>query len=189
MIASSKSDRNKQYRMQIILGAIILMCWLSPKAQTYLPGVVNSIGFSQWAPLPDFYQADKNIPSNPKWFFSKYAAISAGFAFYPGASATFISTPIGLNINRQITNNFYGFAGVYAAPTFVSFNHNNFMNPANGQSYPGNLSNPYSFGINPGIQAGLMYVNDARTFSISGSINVQRTSYPVYPVAPNRAKR
>ncbi|MBA4166506.1 MAG: hypothetical protein H0X41_03005, partial [Chitinophagaceae bacterium] len=32
-----------------------------------------------------------------------------------------------------------------------------------------------------GAEAGLLYINDARTFSISGSVHVDRTSYPFYP--------
>jgi len=42
------------------------------------------------------------------------------------------------------------------------------------------MVNPYSFGINSRVDIGLMYINDARTFSISGSIGVERAAYPVY---------
>jgi hypothetical protein len=31
---------------------------------------------------------------------------------------------------------------------------------------------------------GLMYINDARTFSISGSISIERDNYPVYYYNP-----
>jgi hypothetical protein len=31
---------------------------------------------------------------------------------------------------------------------------------------------------------GLMYVNDAKTFSISGSIGIERSTYPLLPYYP-----
>ena len=37
--------------------------------------------------------------------------------------------------------------------------------------------NASNFGIYPAAQMGLMYINDERTFSISGSIGVSRSSY------------
>ena len=37
------------------------------------------------------------------------------------------------------------------------------------------------FGMSSRVEGGLMYVNDERTFSISGSIAVERNSYPFYP--------
>jgi hypothetical protein len=43
------------------------------------------------------------------------------------------------------------------------------------------MANPYGFGLNSRVDIGLMYINDARTFSISGSIGVERGTYPVYP--------
>lgn len=78
---------------------------------------------------------------------------------------------------------------MYAAPSFYSFGPA-FTNPLMNSSYPGNyLSNPYSFGINTGIEMGLMYINDARTFSISGSIGIERDSYPVYPSPPPNIRK
>ena len=49
------------------------------------------------------------------------------------------------------------------------------------------MFNANTLGIYPGIHAGVMYVNDAKTFSISGSIGVSNTSYPFYPAAQRRA--
>jgi hypothetical protein len=40
--------------------------------------------------------------------------------------------------------------------------------------------NPNAFGMYTKFEAGLMYVNDARTFSISGSIGVSKTNFPYY---------
>lgn len=176
----------------IILSAILGFTFhLSPKAQAYFPGGIYGSNFVQWAPLPDYYQINTNRQSNQKWFVSKYAALSAGTAFYPGGNAFILSAPVGVQLNRQITNNVYAFAGVYAAPTFTSFNQS-FLNPSYNKAYPGLYSNPYNVGINPGVQMGLLYVNDAGTFSISGSVRFQRNtySYPVYsPPANNTKKR
>jgi len=45
-------------------------------------------------------------------------------------------------------------------------------------------------GVYSRAELGLMYVNDAKTFSVSGSIGVQRSSYPVYPYPQaNRTKQ
>jgi len=38
--------------------------------------------------------------------------------------------------------------------------------------------------LNPTLNMGLMYVNDARTFSVSGSISVQRNYYPTLLYSP-----
>ncbi|MFT3703425.1 MAG: hypothetical protein QM802_13700 [Agriterribacter sp.] len=40
---------------------------------------------------------------------------------------------------------------------------------------------PNSFGIYPRAELGLMYINDEKTFSISGSISVQRGGYSAFP--------
>ncbi|MEJ7680098.1 MAG: hypothetical protein WKG06_20005 [Segetibacter sp.] len=37
-----------------------------------------------------------------KWFVSKYSGISTGFSFFKGGNATFISAPIGLQLNRSL---------------------------------------------------------------------------------------
>jgi len=41
-------------------------------------------------------------------------------------------------------------------------------------------------GMYTAAEMGLMYVNDARTFSISGSVSIEHTSYPGMPY--NQAK-
>jgi hypothetical protein len=41
-------------------------------------------------------------------------------------------------------------------------------------------ANANNFDINPAVYMGLMYTNDERTFSISGSIGVSRSSYNGY---------
>jgi len=136
--------------------------------------------------MPAFNQGVDGKPASQHWFFSKYVAISAGTTFMPSGYATFLSAPIGLQLNRQLNNNLYAFMGVYAAPTIARYNQP--FIPFNKAYSPYN-PNPYSIGINPGIQMGLMHVNDAGTFSISGSISVQSSSYPIYSPAPNYSKK
>jgi len=170
-----------------MFGILASLSYLSPKAQMHLP--VYNMNFIQWTPFPDYNQISNKDHLNHKWYFSKYAGVSAGVGFFNGGSATVLSAPIGLQLNRQLNNNLVAFAGVYAAPTLFRFSRS-FTDPLFNKSYPGsNFSNPYGFGINPGIQMGLMYVNDAKTFSISGSIGVERSSYPVYPTERTNTKK
>jgi hypothetical protein len=154
--------------------------FLSSKAQTYLPGA--TLSFAQWQPFHPYRLLSDSSPLNSKWQLSTYSGVSAGVGFYGGYSTTYMSVPVGLQLSRPLNNNLVAFAGVSAAPVFYTFPHA-FMNPAYNKSYPGNyLPNTYQFGMDARAELGLMYMNDARTFSISGSIGVERSSYPIYPV-------
>lgn len=182
-----RKQSNRNYLRYIIFGMMGLIFCLTTKAQTYYaPSFYNS-NFAQWSPIPENLQFNSNRNPNQKWFVSKYMAVQAGTAFYPGGNAFVFSAPIGVQLNRKINNNLYGFGGVYVAPTYTSFS-NTFMNPSYNKSYPALYGNPYSIGINPGVQMGLMYINDAGTFSISGSIRAERSSYPVYYQSTNNSK-
>jgi hypothetical protein len=157
--------------MRIILAILASITFLSSKAQLYLPSS----------------QLNYPLPSDQKWQFSHYASLSAGYVFSGGRSALFpggasyISTPVGLQLSRQLNKNLYAFTGISAAPTFFSFNRL-YTQSINNSSYPGSyLSRPYGAGLNSRVEMGLMYVNDAKTFSISGSVGVERGSYPIYP--------
>ena len=158
---------------------LALFSCLSPKAQTHLP--VGSMNFSQSLYFPGYQLTGDSNQLNKKWYFTKYAAISTGAVFYNGGGGTFISAPVGLQLNHPLNNNLIAFAGISAAPTF--FNYNSlYTDPVFYKSYPGGyMTNPYGFGLNSRVDIGLMYINDARTFSISGSIGVERGTYPVYP--------
>jgi hypothetical protein len=165
--------------MRITLIIVAFFSVLSSRAQSPLP--LNSLNFSQSLLFPPYQAYGDSSQTNQKWYFTKYAAISTGAIFYNGGGGTFLSAPVGLQLNHPINNNLIAFAGVSAAPTF--FNYNSlYTDPVFNKSYPGNyMSNPYGFGLNSRVDIGLMYINDARTFSISGSIDVERGSYPVYP--------
>jgi hypothetical protein len=166
--------------MRHLLFLIFISLFFLPlKAQTYLP--VGNIGFMPWQPSPIYHSLNDSSHLNQKWYFSKYAGISAGYSFFAGGGASYISAPVGLQWNHPLNNNLIAFAGASAAPTFFSFSHS-FTDPAFNKSYPGSyLPNTYTFGVNTRVEMGLMYVNDAKTFSISGSIGVERSSYPFYP--------
>lgn len=165
--------------MRLILCIVASISFLSSKAQMHLH--VGSFNYTQWQPFPAYKYFNDSGNVNQKWYFSTYSTISAGFGFFNGGSSTFISAPFGLQLNHPLNNNLIAFAGISAAPTFFSFSRS-FTDPSFYKSYPGGtLSNAYGFGINSRVEMGLMYINDAKTFSISGSIGVERSSYPVYP--------
>jgi hypothetical protein len=149
-------------KLLAILASIFL---LSPMVQAQLP-VSQPLALS---------------PTDHKWYLTKYAGLSAGSIFFHGAT-NFLAAPVGLQLSRPLNNNLYAFAGISAAP--VIFNVNRlFTDPALNPSYPGiNRPNGYGLSVNSRVEMGLMYINDAKTFSISGSFGVERSSYPVYPV-------
>jgi len=165
--------------MRFIFLMLALILFISPKAQTHLP--VSSMYFTPWQTFPGYNASGDSSHVNQKWYFSKYAGFSAGYVFFNGGGGPVISAPVGLQLNHPLNNNLIAFAGISVAPTFFSFN-SAVTNPALYKSYPGSyMSNAYGFGLNSRVEMGLMYVNDAKTFSISGSIGVERSSYPVYP--------
>ncbi len=153
---------------------IVSIGFLSAKAQSYLS--ISTMNFAQWQPFSIYHPYGDSKNLNQGWYLSKYAGISAGFGFINGTGGSFISAPVGLQLNRPLNNNLIAFAGVSVAPTFFNFS-SSFTNP----SYPGNMPNAYGLGLNSRVDLGLMYMNDAKTFSISGSIGVDRYSYPVFP--------
>ena len=160
--------------IRTILFAAILISAVSVKAQSPLSfGSMNGI-------QPAFRHFNQVADTNnlrKKWFVTKYAGISSGFVAFNGGSGTFLSAPLGLQINRQLTNNVYAFAGVSVAPSFSHYNSPLYQpgfNKNNG------LMNANNFGTYSAAQMGLMYINNERTFSISGSIGVGRSSYNDY---------
>src|SRR5215831_9556710 len=63
-----------------------------------------------------------------KWFLTSYSNIGVGLSFFNGRTATVVSAPVGLQLNHELNNNLYAFAGVSLAPTYVNFNHS-FLSP------------------------------------------------------------
>ncbi|THU39520.1 hypothetical protein FAM09_13530 [Niastella caeni] len=143
------------------------------KAQTPLFGTMNGIQPA----FRHFHQVADSNNLRKKWFITKYAGISSGFIAFNGGSGTFLSAPVGVLINRQLNNNLYAFAGISAAPAFFHFN-SAFYQP--GINKNNSFMNANNFDVNPAAYMGLMYINNERTFSISGSIGVSRSSYYGY---------
>jgi hypothetical protein len=160
------------------------MTFLSPKAQSHVPigtGAhlpIGGYGYTQWPAYFPSSVTDSNH-LNRQWQIRPYASLSMGYVFLHGGMS-FLSVPAGLALVHPFNKNVSAFAGVSAAPVIFSVNRL-YTDPALNPS-PGNIfSRPYGFGLNARVEAGLMYTNDAKTFSISGSVGVERGGYPVYP--------
>jgi hypothetical protein len=121
-----------------------------------------------------------------KWFVTKYAGISTGFIAFKGGSSSFLSAPLALQLNRQVTNNIYAFGNVSVTPSLLQYN-SAFYQAGLNKHYSSMRAN--NFNMYPAAQIGVMYINNDRTFSISGSIGVSRSTYngysPIY--APTSA--
>lgn len=160
--------------IRIILFAAILISTAGVKAQSPLSYRSMSADGIQPA-FSDFNKTADTNKVKKNWFITKYAGISTGFVAFNRGSGTFLSAPMGLQLNRKLTNNLYAFAGVSVAPSFFHYN-NTFNQPGKNNS----LMNANNFGIYSAAQMGVMYINNEKTFSISGSIGVSRSSYNIY---------
>jgi hypothetical protein len=131
-----------------------------------------------------------NVNPNKKWFLSRYSAIAAGYSFFKGGSFSYISAPVGLQLNKKLNNNLYAFAGVAIVPTYINFNQ---PVPLSGMNkfYNNNTFGANNFAVYPRAEMGLMYINDEKTFSISGSISIQSGNYytPARPARFNQNKQ
>jgi hypothetical protein len=174
--------------MRTLLAIFASISFLSLKAQTHLP--ISQLDYSQGLFSPRYNQFVYSGALDHKWHLTKYAGLSAGSVFYPGPGNTsFLAVPIGLQLSRPLNKNVYAFAGISATPVFFSTNRL-LAYPSMNPSYPVNpFSNGYGFGSNTRVEMGLMYINDAKTFSISGSVGIDRSSYPVYPSTRTNTKK
>ncbi len=153
---------------------------MAVKAQTYIRGI-PCITYSPECLNPSQYSFEN--PGNKKWFVSKYASVSAGYSFSRAGSFNYLSAPIGLQLNRKLNNNLYAFAGVSVNPTYFNFNQPIPLS-GNNKSFYNSMYGPNSFDIYPRAELGLMYVNDEKTFSISGkSISVQEVDIPPFLIS------
>jgi hypothetical protein len=160
----------------IVLGASIT----SSKAQTFVPGsLVNDPYWGNYTRPVGINDSS----SKKKWFLSSYSAINTSFSLFKGGSATIISAPVGVQINRRLNNNLFAFASVSATPAYINV-HQSFM-PSDlkaGQKHGiyqrGNLD------LYSRAELGLQYINDGKTFFLSGSIGIERSSNPFFPYLP-----
>lgn len=161
----------------MLLILIVLIAATSAKAQT-VP--LSFMDYTHRVPFANQYHV-KDSAANKKWFLSSYTGISTSFVFYRGGNATIVSAPVGLQLNRRLNNNLYAFASVSAAPAYINFN-NAFLSADINKTNPNNsFIRSNSFGMYSRADIGLMYVNDAKTFSISGSIGIEQSNFPVFP--------
>lgn len=169
----------KFFRMQIFFLVAMLFFFVTVKSQT-----VVAPGFGVYPQSTSLLNNSHlhDSASSPKWFFSSYRGLSTSVSFFKGGSATIFSAPMGLQLNRRLNNNWFAFANVTVAPSYISINPSylsGFNNKFSNNSFQQN-----SFGLYPAASLGLMYINDARTFSISGSVSAERNVYPILPYYP-----
>jgi hypothetical protein len=158
--------------MRKILLIAALFSFTAVKSQT--PGVAM---FPMYSQTPIVFNHSHDSIAKKKWFVTTYSGISTGISFFKGGSATYLAAPLGLQLNRRLNNNLYAFANVSVVPAFTSFN-GNFSNNGFNKGVGNSPFMTNTFDIHPSASLGLMYINDARTFSISGSISAERSSYP-----------
>jgi hypothetical protein len=170
---------HKFFRMRGFLLMVMLFFFATVKSQTIL-----SPGFGIYPQSTAFLNNGSHLhdsASAPKWFFTSYRGLSTSVSFFKGGNASIFSAPMGLQLNRRLTNNWFAFANVTVAPSYIS------INPRYLGGLNKNFSNSFkqnSFGLYPAASLGLMYVNDARTFSISGSVTTESSAYPFLPYYP-----
>lgn len=168
--------------MRLFFLAVMLFFFVTVKSQTVL-----SRGFGMYPQstslLGNYHLHDSDAP---KWFLSSYSGLATSISFFKGDHASIFSAPIGLQLNRTLSNNWFAFANVTAAPSYISINPS-YLSGLNKNFYSNSVQQNH-FGLYPAASLGLMYVNDARTFSISGSVSAERNVYPLLPYQPlNRA--
>lgn len=163
--------------MRIILLIATLFFFTSVKSQTFAPlgypVFSQGIGFSPNMPGGD-------STAKQKWFLTTNKSLYSGISFFKGGNATILAAPMSVQLNRRLNNNLYAFANVGITPAYISLN-SSVTNGTFGKPFNANRFNSNSLGLNPSASLGLMYINDARTFSISGSISAERSSYPLVP--------
>lgn len=164
--------------MRIIFLIAIMISVTVLKAQTILPG--SFLDYTNKAAFANNIHPQDSL-SNKKWSFTKYSGISTTFSFFKGGNATVVSAPIGLQLNRKLNNNLYAFANVSVAPAYINFNSSFINTDFNKANQTNGFYKANSLGIYSSASLGLMYVNDAKTFSISGSIGIEKSSYPMLP--------
>ncbi|MBN9383338.1 MAG: hypothetical protein J0H74_21460 [Chitinophagaceae bacterium] len=150
--------------MKLFLAILFSMTILGASAQTYLP-----------VPTPSFNNSDlKN-----KWQLRPFASLSAGYIFLNGG-ISYLSAPMGLALYRPLNTNWTAYGAATVTPTFFNINRLSALpiNDPNYHGYP--FSGVNGLGLTPGVQGGLIYTNDAKTFSISGSVRFEKSNYPVY---------
>jgi len=170
----------REWSMRVILLILVSLSFLpAVNAQTPLDyTIMNYNGRTL------FGAQQRSIVSSPwhkQWQFSSFSGVNAGYGLFNGGSMTVLSAPVGIQLTRRLNSNWYAFVGLSAVPELFNLN-SSFRNPGFNKAYPDNMPfNTNMFGAYSRAEAGFMYINNEKTFSISGSVHVDRTSYPAYP--------
>ena len=168
--------------MRKILLMTFLLSVAALKAQTVIPAGIA--GFTPGERIANNIYTDDSL-SKKKWFFSRYSGISTSFTFFKGGNATIVSAPMGFQLNRRLNDNLYAFANIAVAPAYVNFNHS-FIQARSGKTNPGSIfSGADHLGVYSAASMGLMYINNEKTFSISGSISVEKSNIPLLSTYPS----
>lgn len=163
--------------MRTLLFSILLLAATSSRAQRFVASPImgyTPIGIGGAAQL-----MNREIPDK-KWFVSSGIGITSGFTSWRGGSSSYISAPVTLQLNRRLTDNLYAYGAITAAPTYMNFN-GAFMGAHAGKYQPNGFMRNGSFNMYSRAEMGLYYINDSKTFSISGSISVEQGAYPIMP--------
>lgn len=150
-------------------------------AQSYLPG--SFMNSTPRYSMPGTLKTD-STPAK-KWMVSTYSGISTSFSFFKGVNATILAAPVGIQVTRRLNNNWYGFAGLSVAPAYINFNHSFLNSSMHKFGQNSTLFNSNRLDVYSRAAMGVMYVNDQKTFSISGSIGIEKSSYPLVPYPVN----
>jgi hypothetical protein len=155
--------------VKLILVILLSITVLAASAQTW----------QQAMSVPSF-----NIDAiKGKWQLKPFASVSAGYMFYNGG-ISYLSAPVGVALFHPLNTNWTAYGAATLTPTFFSFNNLYALPAGNGKSFGYPFPGGYGTSLTPAIQGGLIYTNDARTFSISGHVRFEKSSYPAYPMAP-----
>lgn len=172
--------------MRSVFVLLIMASSFMVKAQTFFPG--SYIDYAQRQSFANNLRLNDSA-HNKKWFVNTSASISTSFNFFRGGNATVIAAPLSLQLNRKLNDNLYAFAGVSVAPAYINFNRS-FLTSSTNKGWQNNgIANANSIGMYSRAEMGLMYINDQRTFSISGSISIEKSSYPMMPYSPAQNTR
>ena len=164
--------------MRIFFIFFLVISFSAVTAQSYLPeGFMNkTYGYS----IPHNFLATDSTGVK-KWNVNTYSGISTSFSFFKVGSATILAAPVGIQVTRRLNNNWYGFADLSVAPAYINFNHSFLNSSMSKLGQYNSLFNSNRLDIYSRAAMGVMYINDQKTFSISGSIGIEKSSYPLVP--------
>ena len=103
----------------IMFVSLLFLLSVTAAAQNSIP--VNNFDYPSGHSIADSNYSNNKITSTKKWSVTRYAGFSTSIGFFNGGNATLFAMPVGLQLNRRLTNNWYAFAGVAAAPVYINF--------------------------------------------------------------------